>query len=52
MILLLKVISACVVCLAGALVLAGTLLEWADEIERRARERDDVASLSVFGEDD
>jgi hypothetical protein len=47
----LAITSACVVCLAGALVLAGTLLEWADEIERRQRERDDVG-LSLFGEDD
>ena len=36
----------------GAVRLAQTLFAWADEIERRARERDDVARLSLFGEDE
>ena len=46
------IISACVVCVAGAIVLAGTLFEWADDIERRQRERDEVPGLSLFGKDE
>ena len=36
----------------GTVRLASTLFAWADEIERRERMRDDLAGLSVFGEDE
>ena len=35
----------------GTVRLASTLFAWADEIERRERICDDVAGLSVFGEE-
>jgi len=40
-----------VVVVWGAVRLAQTLFAWADEIERR-QIRDDLAGLSVFGEDE
>ena len=40
-----------VVVVWGAVRLASTLFEWADEIERR-QVRDDASGLSVFGEDE
>lgn len=52
MIIFLAIASACVVCVAGAVVLARTLFDWAEEIERRQRERDDVSGLSLFGEEE
>ena len=36
----------------GAVRLAQTLFAWADEIEQQQRICDDVARLSVFGEDE
>jgi hypothetical protein len=36
----------------GAVRLAQTLFAWADEIEQRERICDDVARLSVFGDDE
>jgi hypothetical protein len=50
MIIFLAIASACVVCVTGAIVLARTLFDWADEIERR--QRDDVSGLSLFGEEE
>ena len=41
-----------VVVVWGAVRLAQTLFAWADEIERRERICDDLAGLSVFGEDE
>jgi hypothetical protein len=41
-----------VVVVWGAVRLASTLFAWADEIERRERTCDDLAGLSVFGEDE
>jgi hypothetical protein len=45
------IVLAIVVVVWGAVRLAQTLFAWADEIERR-QIRDDVAGLSVFGEDE
>ena len=45
------IVLGIVVVVWGAVRLAQTLFAWADEIERR-QIRDDVAGLSVFGEDE
>jgi Sec-independent protein translocase protein TatA len=45
------IVLAIVVVVWGAVRLASTLFAWADEIERR-QIRDDVAGLSMFGEDE
>ncbi len=47
-----KIVLAIVVVVWGAVRLASTLFAWADEIERRERICDDLAGLSVFGEDE
>jgi hypothetical protein len=45
------IVLGIVVVVWGAVRLAQTLFAWADEIERR-QIRDDVAGLSMFGEDE
>jgi hypothetical protein len=46
------IVLGIVVVVWGAVRLASTLFAWADEIETRERICDDLAGLSVFGEDE
>ena len=46
------IVLGIVVVVWGAVRLAQMLFSWADEIERRERICDDLAGLSVFGEDE
>jgi hypothetical protein len=46
------IVLGIVIVVWGAVRLAQTLFAWADEIERRERICDDVARLSVFGDDE
>ena len=46
------IVLGIVIVVWGAVRLAQTLFAWADEIEQQQRICDDVARLSVFGEDE